>query len=95
MFFQDKESWPLKDAADPLAGWSWRDIAHSKTPAKNDIYGHLCAHLYDTLLRFCQTCRRIKITIRLFQADIRELPQLLGALKEPQDGFDRIEVIQA
>ncbi|KAL9004858.1 MAG: hypothetical protein Q9188_002346 [Gyalolechia gomerana] len=89
--FQDKESWPMKDASDPLAGWSWKEVFTSEMPAKNDIYGHLCAHLYDTLLQFCQICRGLKITVRLFQADVLQLPDLLTGSGRSQEGFDRIE----
>ncbi|KAL8762580.1 MAG: hypothetical protein Q9184_001434 [Pyrenodesmia sp. 2 TL-2023] len=92
-FFQDKESWPMKDNADPLAGWSWQDITPSTTSARNDIYGHLCTHLYSTLLRFCRKCRQFTLKIRLFQTDILALPDLNTDAKTPQQGgFDRIEV---
>lgn len=83
----------MKDNADPLAGWSWQDIAPSTTAARNDIYGHLCAHLHSTLLLFCRKCRQFALKIRLFQTDILALPDLIADPKAPQQGdFDRIEV---
>lgn len=91
-FFRTKESWPMKDDADPLSGWPWRSILKSIAAGGNDTYGNLCAYLYFNLLYFCRKCRHIKLKIRLFQADILELPKLVAGPNSSPLGFDRIDV---
>lgn len=82
----------MKDSADPLDGWSNHEILDRATHASNDVYGHLSTYLYRTLLRFCQTCNRLKITVRLLQEDLLDLPEVVGGDGQFQSGFDRIEV---
>ncbi|KAK0861635.1 hypothetical protein LTR87_016882 [Friedmanniomyces endolithicus] len=53
--FYQSDDWPMKDSADPLAGWSFPDIlqVHSG-PAANDLYGKLYIHIQERLVTFRQ-----------------------------------------
>ena len=82
----------MKDSADPLEGWPSCEISDRATHASEDVYGHLNTYLYRTFLQFCQTCDGLKITIRLFQEDLVDLPQVLRQGGQSEGGFDRIEV---
>ncbi|KAF4438482.1 hypothetical protein F53441_12776 [Fusarium austroafricanum] len=86
-FFQDG-FWPLHDMADPLAGWSAKDV--EATPighATSDIYGKLFYHIKYTIKSFLERISNLSLAIRLLNVDARHLPAHLGP-----ERFDRIDV---
>ncbi|KAI9875688.1 MAG: hypothetical protein M1830_008116 [Pleopsidium flavum] len=91
-FYQTKDSWPLKDSADPLEGWPIDEVIQKAPPAKNDIYGSLFFYLQDVLSQFCRQIGRLRLSIQLFQVDALELPDILNQSVMGQGSFDRIEL---
>ncbi|KAL2128172.1 hypothetical protein VTI74DRAFT_9548 [Chaetomium olivicolor] len=52
-FFQDTETWPMHDYADPLNGWSLKEVEECPSgPATVDIYGKLFYHVGAMLRAF-------------------------------------------
>ncbi|CAA9965929.1 DUF4470 multi-domain protein [Pyrenophora teres f. maculata] len=86
-FFVEKDVWPMRDDADPLAGWSYNEyITHSKA-AKNDVYGTFFNFLRSLFMEFCKQIHSVKIAFTLFDVDAVKLPSYLTDIT-----FDRIEV---
>ncbi|CZR56251.1 uncharacterized protein PAC_06139 [Phialocephala subalpina] len=88
-FFHEDRVWPMRDDADPLAGWDYHEYIKFAPKATNDVMGSFFFFLRDALLRFCKRIKDINIHFRLFNVDARELPDHLST-EESQ--FDRIEV---
>ncbi|KAM0319007.1 hypothetical protein ACHAPQ_010503 [Fusarium lateritium] len=87
IFQEDTSVWPMHDNADPLDGWSAKDVESTLYgPAKADIYGKLFHYLRSVLRAFLGRIAGLKVSFRLLQVDVRMLPGRLT------DGtFDRIE----
>ncbi|KAM0286534.1 hypothetical protein ACHAO9_008162 [Fusarium lateritium] len=84
---EDTSVWPMRDNADPLNGWSAKEVESTPNgPAKADIYGKLFHHLRSVLRAFLDSIAGLKVSFSLLQVDVRTLPGRLT------DGtFDRIE----
>lgn len=91
-FYQTKDSWPMKDSADPLDGWPALEVVQNTKPAKHDTYGNLFYHIQDILLKFCHRIKKLSICFNLFEVDASELPSMLRQCEMGQHSFDRIEV---
>ncbi|KAJ0168197.1 hypothetical protein CTA2_8707 [Colletotrichum tanaceti] len=86
--FQDTERWPMKDDADPLHGWSSKDVqAASNGPASDDIYGKLFVHVQTLLGAFLRRLSGLRASFQLFQMDASDVPGHLEA-----GSYTRIEV---
>lgn len=87
-FFQTTDTWPLHDNADPLNGWSLKEVEDTSSgPAGADIYGKLFYHV-RTVLRACLLrLSDLQVSFRLLQVDA-------STLRDDLDGeyFSRIEV---
>lgn len=79
----------MKDSADPLRGWPVVEVFKKVPAAKYDIYGSLFFYVQDILLKSCRQLRVIKVSIKLYHANMWELPHMDGL---SQQKFDRIEV---
>lgn len=80
----------MKDSADPLEGWSIREVMMKAPPAKNDVYGCLSLCIQDALLRFHRRIEELDIRIQLFCVNALVLPDMLEG--RGLHSFDRIEV---
>ncbi|OTA07713.1 hypothetical protein A9Z42_0086210 [Trichoderma parareesei] len=86
--YQSIDIWPMKDASDPLSGWSPKDVEDTSSgPATADIYGKLFYFLRGLLRSFILQCSKLHISFRLFHLDFSDLNTHL----EP-NYFSRIEV---
>ncbi|KAI0378799.1 hypothetical protein F5Y04DRAFT_272324 [Hypomontagnella monticulosa] len=86
--FRNTGTWPLKDDADPVSGWSKAEILEiSSGAATNDTYGKLNILLRTVLTRFHQRIKGMDITFQLLNVDAEKLYDYVG-----QTSFDRIEV---
>jgi hypothetical protein len=81
------QTWPMKDDADPLDGWSYNEHIKCAPIAKSDAYGAFFFYLRDMLLVFCKRIRSFAISFQLLATDAKNLPNYLTDIK-----FDRIEV---
>lgn len=87
-FFQTADEWPMYDNADPLHGWSSKDIEDTPSGAsKADIYGKLFYNLHETLGNFLSHLSRLEISFRLFQMNAIDLVNHVE-----NNSFSRIEV---
>ncbi|KAF1812296.1 hypothetical protein P152DRAFT_487845 [Eremomyces bilateralis CBS 781.70] len=87
-FFQSSNTWLLKDAADPTAGWSHKDVWNTSIGSVyNDVYGKLYFHVKDVLTSVHKRLRSLEVVFHLFQLDARELTDHLKV-----DTLARIEV---
>ncbi|KAL7789378.1 hypothetical protein V8C37DRAFT_417967 [Trichoderma ceciliae] len=87
-FFQTTDSWPMHHNADPLDGWSSKDVEDSPSgPATADIYGKLFNHVRAVLWAFLLRLSGLQASFRLFQVDASDLPDHLE-----RGSFNRIEV---
>ncbi|KAL2022832.1 hypothetical protein VTK56DRAFT_4363 [Thermocarpiscus australiensis] len=87
-FFQDTDTWAMRDNADPLHGWSLKEVEDcSSGPATADIYGKLFYHVRAVLRVFGVRLSGLQVTFRLFQMDASDVANHLES-----GSFDRIEV---
>lgn len=87
-FFRTTHTWPMHDNADPLNGWSSKEVEEcSSGPAAADIYGKLFYHIRAVLRAFVLRLSDLQVTFRLFQMDASQLPDHLE-----RGSFSRIEV---
>jgi hypothetical protein len=87
-FFQTADTWPIRDNADPLNGWSAKEVEDTSSgPATADIYGKLFYHLCAMLRAFLLRLSGLGVSFRLFQVDASDLPDYLET-----ESFSRIEV---
>ncbi|SPJ78857.1 uncharacterized protein FTOL_07248 [Fusarium torulosum] len=87
IFQEDTSVWPMRDNADPLDGWSAKDVESTPNgPAKADIYGKLFHYLRSVLRAFLGRIASLRVSFRLLQVDARLLPGHLT-----NGTFDRIE----
>ncbi|KFY89500.1 hypothetical protein V500_05642 [Pseudogymnoascus sp. VKM F-4518 (FW-2643)] len=87
-FFQTADTWPLLDNADPLNGWSLKDVESSSSgPASADVYGKLFYYIRAEIRAFLLRLSGLEITFRLFQVNAADLPDRLE-----RSSFSRIEV---
>lgn len=82
----------MMDSADPLEGWSLKEIRRESYPAKNDIYGGLFKYVHRVLLEFCHRFEKLQVSFQLFHRDALELPGIIDELEDHSRRFDRIEV---
>lgn len=82
----------MMDSADPLEGWTIKDVVRLAPLAKNDIYGSLFNYLREILLQFCNQVSRLKVHFHLFQVDALDLPGIMRQRGMGRSYFDRIEV---
>ncbi|KAL5091758.1 hypothetical protein Trisim1_002572 [Trichoderma cf. simile WF8] len=86
--FHDTSSWPMADCADPLQGWSSKDVEDSSSgPASADIYGKLYNHIHTVLRAFLSRITDSQVSFRLFCKKTYVLSNFLESKY-----FDRIEV---
>ncbi|KFY76437.1 hypothetical protein V499_03938 [Pseudogymnoascus sp. VKM F-103] len=87
-FFQTADTWPIRDNADPLNGWSLKEVEdNSSGAASNDIYGKLFYYLRTKLRAFVLRLSDLQVSFRLFQLNASDLPNHLES-----SSFSRIEV---
>ncbi|KFZ20600.1 hypothetical protein V501_00028 [Pseudogymnoascus sp. VKM F-4519 (FW-2642)] len=87
-FFQTADTWPIRDNADPLNGWSLKEVEdNSSGAASNDIYGKLFYYLRTELRAFVLRLSDLQVSFRLFQLNASDLPNHLES-----SSFSRIEV---
>ncbi|KAK2757688.1 hypothetical protein FQN54_004657 [Arachnomyces sp. PD_36] len=87
-FFQNIDTWPMKDDANPLEGWPMAEVEDTASgPASADIYGKLFYYVREMLRSFLDRLRSLKISFRLFQVDVSSLPDHVE-----KDSLSRIEV---
>src|SRR5258707_1357550 len=87
-FFQTTDTWPMRDNADPLNGWSTNEVEDTSSgPATADIYGKLFYHVRAVVRAFLLRLSGLQVSFRLFQVDASDLPDYLEA-----GSFSRIEV---
>lgn len=87
-FFQTIDAWPIHDNADPLNGWSAKEVENTSSgPATADIYGKLFYHLRAVLRAFLLRLPGLQVSFRLFQVEACDLLDYLGT-----ESFSRIEV---
>ncbi|KAJ1328217.1 hypothetical protein MN608_07553 [Microdochium nivale] len=89
-FFANATGWPMFDSADPLSGWTLKDIeATSSGQATADLYGKFCKHIRNTLKSFLHRLDSLQAAnLTIMHLDAVKLPDFLGE----SDRFDRIEV---
>ncbi|PYI28678.1 hypothetical protein BP00DRAFT_480748 [Aspergillus indologenus CBS 114.80] len=86
--FQYKGIWPLMVRANPLRGWSLKDVLETPSgPATADLYGKLFCYLRKTLTLFVE---RLSSTRIAFQFHHTTASYLVEGLDE--GSFDRIEL---
>ncbi|KAH9206685.1 hypothetical protein DL95DRAFT_486583 [Leptodontidium sp. 2 PMI_412] len=90
--YQTTDFWPMMDSADPLEGWTIKDVVRLAPLAKNYIYGSLFNYLREILLQFCNQVSRLKVHFHLFQVDALDLPGIMRQRGMGRSYFDRIEV---
>jgi hypothetical protein len=77
-FFQTADAWPMHDNADPLKGWSSKDVADcSIGVASADIYGKLFYHVRAVFRAFLVRLSGLRATFKLFQMDVSCLPEFV------------------
>ncbi|KAH7182258.1 uncharacterized protein B0J16DRAFT_356302 [Fusarium flagelliforme] len=87
-FFQTADRWPMYDNADPLNGWSAKDIEATSTGlATSDIYGKMYYYVRGVLEAFLGGMSSRTAAIEPLQVDASDLPSHLNI-----NSFDRIEV---
>jgi hypothetical protein len=90
-FFQDANNWPMLDNADPLHGWSSKEVEDRSTgPATADIYGKLFYHVRAMVQAFVVRLSGSRVAFRLFQMDATDLVK--NHLESNSESFNRIEV---
>lgn len=89
LFCENKFSWPLRDSADPIDGWTLGDVLEESGCADHDIYGLLHLHVRRLLQKFCEKLSTLKLDVRLYQMDATFLPTDVG---RENHTYDRIEV---
>lgn len=78
----------MRDNADPLNGWSLKDVESSSSGAASyDIYGKLFYYIRAELCTFLLHLSGLKVSFRLLQVNAADLPGLLES-----GSFSRIEV---
>jgi len=87
-----KDFWPMMDSADPIEGWSAKEVIQKAPLAKNDTYGSLFMYIQDILLEFCYKIASLKIRFQLSQVNALDLPGIIKQYGMGQYYFDRIEV---
>ncbi|KAL7804936.1 hypothetical protein V8C44DRAFT_369117 [Trichoderma aethiopicum] len=86
--YQTANTWPMHDSADPLNGWSPKDVEDTSSGAATaDIYGKLFYHLRSLVRSFLLHLSKLRVSFRLFQVDFSDLQNHV----EPNH-FSRIEV---
>ncbi|KAI8397342.1 hypothetical protein FOFC_20614 [Fusarium oxysporum] len=86
-FFQDADTWPIHDNANPLNGWSANEV--ETTPSglvTSNIYGKLFYYVRSMLKAFMKRITNLVMTFQLFQLDASDLAAHLG-----NETFDLIE----
>ncbi|KAH8698962.1 hypothetical protein BGW36DRAFT_396585 [Talaromyces proteolyticus] len=87
-FFQTADTWPMKDNADPLHGWSFEEVLNTTSGAATaDIYGKLYFHIRELLHSFFHRISSSKISFQLLNLEASSLPDHLDS-----DSFSRIDV---
>ena len=85
--FYQSETWPMKDSADPLAGWSFSDILNiPASPIVNDLYGKLHAHVHERLSVFQKRISSQPLVFTFTSTNAKHLSE------RSQARFSRIEV---
>lgn len=86
--FCQSTSWPMKDDAEPTAGWDLEDIINTSAgPAKNDFYGKLFVLISQKLYAFRQKLATQVFDFRLTNVNAIELSDASGG-----NSYARIEV---
>lgn len=85
--YQVGNFWPMKNNADPLAGWHLSEVLAHTTAASRDIIGGLFYLVQHTLWQFCGQVASRGINFQIFHQDATVLPTFLSDAQ-----FDRIEV---
>ncbi|KAF5253705.1 hypothetical protein FANTH_1397 [Fusarium anthophilum] len=73
--FQDTDAWQMHDSADPVEGWSAKDVDMTPNgPATSDVYGKFFNHAHSTLKDFLGRISDHDISFKLLQVDAADLP---------------------
>ncbi|KAH9842165.1 hypothetical protein Tdes44962_MAKER01543 [Teratosphaeria destructans] len=85
--FRNRE-WPLMDSADPMSGWSLREVLKTgQGAATNDTYGKLYHYVKAELTGFCQRLASSPVTFELFNTQTEFLCEHVS-----KGEFARVEV---
>lgn len=88
--FQASQIWSMLDNADPLTGWSAKDVQETSSGiAKADIYGKLVVHVRNVLAAFLHRLSSSQISFVLYHEEASDLPKYLD-----RGSYSRIEVCQ-
>ncbi|KAJ6011517.1 hypothetical protein N7451_002929 [Penicillium sp. IBT 35674x] len=86
--FQDTDTWPMKDSADPLCGWSLEEVLHTSSgPATADVYGKLFFFLRGQLHSFLSRMQNLRLRFEILNFSPKDLPDRLE-----KGWYSRIEV---
>ncbi|KAJ5890842.1 uncharacterized protein N7473_007070 [Penicillium subrubescens] len=86
-FFQTDDTWPMRDNADPLHGWSLGEVFSTTSGAATaDTYGKLFYYLRGLLHSFLDRIFELKVSFKLLHLDAADLPDHLD-----EDSFSRID----
>ncbi|KAF2434008.1 hypothetical protein EJ08DRAFT_694040 [Tothia fuscella] len=87
-FFQRSDAWPLKDLADPLNGWAFKDVMGTFVGALiNDVYGKLYFYVKDVFTSFRSRIQTLEDSFNLFLVDARSITEYVSP-----GSFARIEI---
>ncbi|KAJ5540228.1 hypothetical protein N7513_008560 [Penicillium frequentans] len=87
-FFQDTDTWPMKDNADPLTSWSLEEVLRTSSgPATADVYGKLLFYLRGQFHSFLNRIQNLRIQLMILNFNPKDLPD-----RVEKDFYSRIEV---
>lgn len=74
--FQSINYWPIKAGADPLRGWSAKDVEETSSgAARADLYGKLFYHLRATIGAFLDRVGCSPVLVRVCSMETIILPE--------------------
>jgi hypothetical protein len=83
----------MMDSAEPIEGWSVKEVTSVTRLARNDINGSLYYYLKELIQSFCRRVSDLHIQFQFFELNAMDLPQTMAMRGISNHYFDRIEVI--
>lgn len=81
------------DSAEPIKGWSVKEVTSVTRLARSDINGSLYYYLKELFRSFCRRVGDLQIRFQFFALNAIDLPQSMAERGISNHYFDRIEVI--
>ncbi|RBR26226.1 uncharacterized protein FIESC28_01009 [Fusarium coffeatum] len=79
-FFQTADKWPMYDNADPLNGWSAKDIEATSTGlATSDIYGKMYYYMRGVLEAFLSTTKSYRPSLETNHTNLKHVSNISDA----------------